>query len=70
MAHFMVEVSDGKKVFNEKTKQMDIQMVIIEKKYVDLPCNTVDEALKDSKIVRLKADAKAQGFGFRVRRED
>lgn len=41
----------------------------IEDRIVDLPCDTVEEAMRDSKVAKLKREAKMEGKGFRVIKE-
>jgi hypothetical protein len=54
MPHFRVEVlgKEGK---------------IVETKHIEIRESVVDKALAESKVERLKREAKAQGFGFRVK---
>lgn len=57
MSHFRVEVlgKEGK---------------IVEVKQIDIKDNTVDKALAEGKVAKLKKEAQAQGFGFRVKLEE
>ena len=43
---------------------------IVEMKHVDLDCKTVGQACNSAKVNKLKKDARAMGYGFRVKLEE
>ena len=49
---------------------MDAKGKIIEMKHVDLDCKTVGQACNSAKVNKLKKDARAMGYGFRVKLEE
>lgn len=57
MAFFRVEV------LNDKGKTIELR-------HVDLPALTVQQALNSAVVNKIKKEARARGYGFRVKRED
>lgn len=47
---------------------MNAQMQIEDKYTMELPVETVEQAMMTTKVIKLKKEAKAQNMGFRVRR--
>ena len=60
MPHFKIEIlsKDG------------MQLKVIETKYIEIKEDTVDKALAENKVEKLKKEAKNQGFGVRVKLEE
>jgi len=42
---------------------------VIEQKKLDIAAETAEEAMNDPKVVKLKKEAKNQGFGFSINRQ-
>lgn len=62
MPHFKIEV------LAKDPNSMDLK--VIESHYVEIRESTVDKAMAESKVDKIKKEAKNQGFGVRVKLEE
>ena len=62
MPHFRVEV------LAKDSNSMDLK--VIETKYIEIKGTTVDKAMAELKVDKIKKEAKNQGFGVRIKLEE